>query len=298
MELLQKFAAVEIQADNRITESDKWYCEQHQKAYEAALNSYKELAFFWDDMNTVQQELLGEKGNSFYHDYLDSREGPSISKVQIDRHIEGLHTDFIIALTHYFNSAYRVSVDSSEVYTALLPEKPKDRWGEASEEAEKYHTKMQTPFVRYQDVVDQIILRLDGRTFSEQAFYELYTKCHSAAWNTHDQKPKFERKKDTIQFNGYFCNFRGWPYDGWEVQSGMKEILYGAAHYETGSYNILPLGFSDLLGYCEIGDAVVEFPTCDKVKRMKLFKNNRVDLKFASPESAEEFITKYLGNVC
>ena len=57
MELLQKFAAVEIQTDHRITETDKDYCEQHQKAYEAAISSFQELAFFWEDMNKVQREL-------------------------------------------------------------------------------------------------------------------------------------------------------------------------------------------------------------------------------------------------
>lgn len=46
MELLQKFAAVEIQADHRITEMDKEYCELHQKAYETAISSFQELAFF------------------------------------------------------------------------------------------------------------------------------------------------------------------------------------------------------------------------------------------------------------
>ena len=61
MELLQKFAAVEIQTDRRITETDKDYCERHQKAYEAAISSFQELAFFWEDMNKVQQELLGGK---------------------------------------------------------------------------------------------------------------------------------------------------------------------------------------------------------------------------------------------
>ena len=45
MELLQKFSAVEIQANHRITEMDKDYCERHQKAYEAAISSFQELAF-------------------------------------------------------------------------------------------------------------------------------------------------------------------------------------------------------------------------------------------------------------
>ena len=41
----------------------------------------------------------------------------------------------------------------------------------------------------------------------------------------------------------------------------------------------------------------MEFPTCEKAKQIKLFKNNRVDLKFHSPEYAEQFINKYLGAV-
>ena len=299
MELLQKFAAVEIQADHRITEMDKEYCELHQKAYETAISSFQELAFFWEDMNKAQQELLGDSKAPFYHNYLASHNGPSVSRVSINNHIEALHTDFIRTLTNYFNSTYHVSVESAEVSGVLLPKKPEERWKEDYVEISKaYHAQMQSIVVRYQDVVDQIILRLDGRSFSEQAFYELFSKCHRAAWNDSTQKPKFERKKDTLCFTGYFCRFRGWPYDGWEVCEGMKEILYGLAHYETDNYQRFPMGFSELLGYREIKEPVVEFPTCEKVKQMKLFKNNRVDLKFHSPEYAEQFINKYLGTVC
>jgi len=299
MELLQKFAAVEIHADHRITEMDKEYCELQQKAYETAISGFKELAFFWEDMNTAQTELLGDNKSPFYRNYLTSRDGPSISQQSIERHIEALHINFIMYLTNYFNSTYHVSVESTDISKVLLPEKPEGRWRDDSVEvSQKYHEQMQTLTVRYQDVVDQIILRLDGRSFSEQAFYELYSKCHRAAWNDSTQKPKFERKKDTLTFTGYFCCFRGWPYDGWEVEDKTKDILYGLAHFETDSYRVLPLGFSDLLGYHDIKEPVVEFPSCEKVKQIKLFKNNRVDLKFRSPEYAEQFINKYLGAVC
>ena len=91
MELLQKFAAVEIQADHRITEMDKEYCELHQKAYETAISSFQELAFFWADMNRAQTELLGDSEGPFYYDYLASRNGPSISQCLIDNHIKALH---------------------------------------------------------------------------------------------------------------------------------------------------------------------------------------------------------------
>ena len=59
MELLQKFAAVEIQANHRITKTDKDYCEQHQKAYEAAITNFQELAFFCADMAAAQDGFHG-----------------------------------------------------------------------------------------------------------------------------------------------------------------------------------------------------------------------------------------------
>ncbi len=302
MDILEKFAVVEVQTDDRITENDKRYCETQQKAYETAISSFLELSFFWSDMEKAQRELLGEKNCL---NYLSSRNGPSISQQSIEQHIKSLHSDFILNLVRYFNSAYHVSVDSSEVAGAILPKDPQESWRGNYRELEKleelcaaYKEQMQSLTVRYQDVVDQIILRLDGLSFAERAFQELYTKCHNAAWNPYDQKPKFQRKKDTICFSGYFCRFRDWPYDGWEIEDGMQEILRGAAHFETDNYGVLPAGFSGLLGYDNVQESVIEFPTCEKVKQMKLFKNNRVDLKFSSPEFAERFIDKYLGAVC
>ena len=302
MNLLEKFSAVEVQADDRITQNDKNFCETQQKAYETAISSFQELSFFWSDMEAAQRELLGEKNG---YDYLSSRHGPSISQQLIEQHIKALHRDFILNLVRYFNSAYHVSVDSSEVAGAILPKDPQEHWRGYYHELEKreelskaYKEQMQSLTVRYQDVVDQIVLRLDGLTFAERAFQELYTKCHNAAWNPYDQKPKFQRKKDTICFSGYFCRFRDWPYDGWEIEDGMQEILRGAAHFETDSYGVLPMGFSGLLGYNNVKESVIEFPACEKVRQMKLFKNNRVDLKFSTPEFAERFINKYLGAVC
>lgn len=295
MNFLQKLTAVEIQPDSRISVSDKSYCEQQQEAYETAISSFKELSFFWSDMESAQTALLGEEN---CRKYLVSREGPSISQDLIERHIRALHCNFICDLVRHFNSTYHVSVELTEVADALLPKEPKEHWRAGhQEQCVAYQKQMQSLTVRYQDVVDQIVLRLDGLTFTERAFQELYTKCHSAAWNPYEHEPKFEQRKDTISFTGYFCRFRGWPYDGWELMAGMQDILRGAAHFETGSYGVLPAGFPKLFGYHDIKEPVVEFPTCEKVRQMKLFKNNRVDLKFHSSECAEQFADKYLGAI-
>lgn len=295
MELLQKFSAVEIQANHRITEMDKDYCERHQKAYEATISSFQELAFFWEDMNKAQQKLFGD---STAPNYLVSEKGPTISQGLIEEHIKELHSKFIVSLIDYFYSTYHISVDTSEILYALLPQEPEEYWKRGYLDlCKQYHQQMLALVVSYQDVVDQIILQMDGSSFSERAFHELYVKCHNAAWCAGTQMPRFERRRDTICFTGYFCSRKCWSEDAWEVQDDMREILRGLAHFETGSYRVYPTNFTPLLTHEVLKESVVEFPTCEKVKQMKLFKNNRVDLKFHSPQFAEQFVNKYLGAV-
>lgn len=299
MDLLDKFDAVVIQADNRISETDKNYCETHQEAYEAALTAFKELGFFWDDMCKAQSDLLGPRNTPFFHDYLSSSSGPSISAHSIQAHIKNLHGEFIQAIVHHFNFTYHVTVSSSDVKEALLPEEP-DNCRRVEDEAwETYHATMQALTVKYADVVDQIILRLDGRNFVEQAFHELKVRCHKAAWNTYKKEPDFERKKDAIRFTGYGCSYDTWSnITRWELSDKMKSVLCGAAHFETGGYNMYPVGLSDLVGYGRVDHDLVLFPSCAKLKQLKMFKSRRVDLKFASEALAQEFIDTYLGTVC
>lgn len=290
MDLLKKFESVEIKADNRITETDRAFCEKNQAAYEAAIQCFKELTFFWNDMEERQTELLGDRKQPFFHNYLSSEDGPSISQEAINRHIESLHSSLVKTITQYFNTVYHMSICSWDIVKALVPEEPEhcDR-----ETRKAYHEQMQSLVIRYQDIVEQLILRLDGRSFTEQAFHELFVKCHSAAWNTTRNEAKFERKKDTVQFKNWFCSFD--EYLDWSLNDGMKNILLGAAHFETGCYDGFPASLSSVLEYRRFSVDIVEFPGCKKLRQFKMFKNGRVDLKFTSESCAEEFVSKYLG---
>lgn len=293
MELLDKSTAAEARADSRISENDRFYCEQHQAAYEAAIDNFKEFAFFWTNMEAVQKEFLGDESDPLFHNYLTSRVSPSISNMSIEKHIAALHIDFIMTLTGYFNSRYHVTMDSSEISKNLLPEKP-EGCSVISETEKKYLEQMQDLTVRYQDVVDQIFLQLDGLSFSERAFRELHTKCHDAVWNSYRQAAEYNQRKGTISFFYYFCHYDSAFSECWKLADGMKVILRGAAHFETGSYDVHPQGLFDLLNRWNLDANLVDFPDCEKLRQMKMFKNGRVDLKFASAELASEFIGKYL----
>ena len=295
MNLLEKFEAVTVEADGRITPEDKELCEAHQAAYDAAVQSFHELAFFWEDMENTQKELLGNEGAY----YLSSRNGPEISRRRIDDHLEYLHREVICNIVRHFNSTYNVSVSAHEVCNNLLPKEPDCRRYEKPEIHEEYHTKLREAKIRYEDVVDQVILLLDGRSFAEQAFHELAEKCHKAAWNMYQKEAKYERKKALITFNGYFCSVQHYSWqDEWKLDNQTQDILRGAAHFETGSFHIYPLGFSNLLDYSRSPSNEHEFSTCKKVKSLKMFKNGRVDIRFTSETHAAEFAAKYLGLVC
>ena len=69
------------------------------------------------------------------------------------------------------------------------------------------------------------------------------------------------------------------------------------AHYETGAFELCPLGFSELLGYNRSPSNEHEFPTCKRVKGLKMFKNGRVDIRFTTETDAAEFAARYLGLV-
>ena len=294
MNLLDKFDAVTVEADFRITPEDKAFCEAHQAAYDAAIQSFHELAFFWEDMENTQKELLGSKEDT----YLSSRDGPEISQHRINAHLEWLHRAVISNIVYHFNSTYHVSVRDDYVANNLLPQMPDLRIYENKEAREAYHKKLREAKIRYEDVFDQMLLLLDGRSFTEQAFHELAEKCHKAAWNLYQNKANYERKKALISFNGYFCSLHHYSWqDEWTLEDKTQDILRGVAHYETGSFDVYPLGFSELLGYQRSPNNEHEFSTCKKVKGLKMFKNGRVDIRFATETYAAEFAAKYLGLV-
>ncbi|WP_148509871.1 hypothetical protein [Hungatella hathewayi] len=299
-DLLSKFNAVEILTDSRITETDREYCSAHQKAYDAARTCFGELVYIWDDLTKQQREILEHiETESFGRDvYLSSHDDLKISSSKINGHIMGLHTRFIGRLVQYFNHKYHVSVDASEIDSHLLPERPKRDWGRSQEQEQAYQEKMLALGLRYQDILNEMFVQLDGRDFKEQALYELKEKCHNASWSNYDKAPKYEVKKDVLRFPSYGCSYdSGFREERWSLVDSTKDVLRGIAHYETGSFSVLPSGFSSLLGYNHSNTDVVQFPGCTKIRQLKMFKNGRLDIKFSSNEYLKTFTEEYLGLV-
>ena len=78
----------------------------------------------------------------------------------------------------------------------------------------------------------------------------------------------------------------------------MQDIFTAVAHYETNTFGRFPAGFSELLGYSDVSTSLFQFPTCQKLVHLRMFKNGRVDLKFKTAALAKEFAETYLVFLC
>ena len=298
MDLIKKFDAVEVQPDFRISPEDKQFCERHQAAYLAALQSFQELIYFWQDVLSQQKVLLGSEDSppTAYNQYLAPDDaGVKITIRRIRMHIDLMHRRFIHLLTGYFLNAYRIELSEDDVVSELLQPKPKKADREALDEYLLWSTALQ---IRYQDVLSVVLRAFDGRSFSEQRLYELISACRNAAWDNRGHKPTFERKNTVISFCGYFCRSvyeRSLP--GSVFTDDMRAILPCIAHFETGRLGEYPTGFPRPPFSDTVSGGQLDLLGAQKLASLRLFKNGRVDIRFTSEGYAQEFIDRYLSRV-
>ena len=76
----------------------------------------------------------------------------------------------------------------------------------------------------------------------------------------------------------------------------MRDVLRALAHFETQQLDYLPKDIAFLMGYDDKCSPAYEFDY-EKLKKIRMFKNHRVDVKFASKELAHQFAEQYLGLV-
>ena len=178
---------------------------------------------------------------------------------------------------------------------ALLPESPKYDWEKSR--TKEYHEKMRDFILRYEDVIEQIFVQLGGRTFEQRAVDELKEKCHNFAWRLNVGKAEYTLQNDTISFSGYACSIDEWCRRSiWKFTDGMRDVLRALAHFETQQLDYLPKDIAFLVGYDDKCSSSYEFDY-EKLKKIRMFKNHRVDVKFSSKEHAHQFAEKYLGLV-
>ena len=294
MGLLDKLEQVEIKADSRLPEDDLMFCETQQQAYDESRRAFREIRRYWKKALQAQKDLLGTSSDRSLP-YFGSNYRFGIT--DINRELEKLHSKFISELTRHFNTKYRMTISVDTIQEHLIPTEP-DPYKCDKDTNNAYHRTLRALALHYEDVVDQMFIQLDGLSFVERAFQELRTKCHKAAYWS-NSNAGYDRKGDTLRFGGYFCSCdERWGREEWRLAERMQDIFTAVAHYETNTFGRFPAGFSELLGYSDVSTSQFQFPTCQKLVHLRMFKNGRVDLKFKTAALAKEFAETYLDSLC
>ena len=294
MNLAYKLANVDMTEDKRISADDRKYCEANQKAYESALENLKSIVFLYECAEAEQEYILGDydKENRSYSGYITITD---FSLYNVNNAIIYAHERFIRYITNYFDRTYHIELDIEKIKDNLIPTRPKDDSVNLSanmKRVEAWEKEMKDLSLNFEDVLDQILIQLDGRTFVERAFDEVVKNCRKFGWS--NNTPFFELKGDIVRFKDYFCSYTDWYSRGnWEMTSRMENIIPALYHYETGSFGDYPYLFSRLFN--RFGYPELDFDNGNKLKTIKCFKNGRVDVKFTSKTAATEFADKYLG---
>ena len=294
MDLYDKFNAIEVKANNRISEADKDYCERHQAAYESALTSYAELLRISTQLDKTQKNLLSDDDNKKGRTYTMSDRDVNINEYSVRGHLENLQDDFIRNIVLYFCNTYAISISSSS-FQREIAEKCKSRDADVDETEDLTR---KTP-IKYETVVDLIFKEMDGRSFEEYAMYQLKERCERAIGAGGGL---YEHKKAVIRFYDSFCYAStrqryAYTEETWTLTDRAKSILEALAHFETGKFADYPGPFRSLIVDGESCTDLRNFYGCKKLESLKLFKNGRMDVRFTSPALAAEFEEKYLRNL-
>lgn len=290
MSLLDKFNAVEITSDSRITEADRNFCQSRQVCYEYSLARLRELTDAIHQYKETEKSMSDDGDNHYFHINGFSKE------------IKSSHWNFIESIISYFIKTYALDLNSDQIEEALIPEKPKynryDYDVELAKKINQQHDEWEkliygTLVINYNDVLDHIFAQLNGLSFQELALQQLKDKARRAGnyidrYSGEPQKALYTLKSNTLTFDGCYRD-----YGHWELYDRTKDILRAASHFEFGNFDTpTAYGWRDLLGSWHYDSD--QYDMEGKIIRFKSFKNRRFDIKFASPQLAQQFVDEYL----
>ncbi len=288
MELIEKFDAITICTEKQISEENRTFCVALKEAYDNARTALAELLFIWEDMLDGQKKLLAPTGLTS-NTFISADSSISVSKESIREKIREMHKTFIKNIFSYFQAQYHFSISDYETIQNLLPKRPTWRYApNYDQEMEAYEEKMAVLSLTYEQVLESIFKELGGRSLSEYAIFQIKDNCWEAAWR--NSTPKFERDKQTVKLlSATNTDF--------EIYESTKKIMRGLSYFENQTVGLIPHELSPFFYYHGPGDNAYDFENLSKISRIRLYKNGRVDIRFAEEAYAVQFATEFLGTM-
>lgn len=267
MNLLNKFQAVTIQNDTRISEIDRKYCEKQERMYKEAITAMNNTLEIFKTIHKLHVEDKGESIH-YHYEYIDHHEDIRHTEERSKK----IKNNFISNIVGHFERVYNVTLEKSKI-------------------RDKYNIS-----VTYQDIVNEIFEQLGGFNFEEKAVKELKDKCKETIYSL--DKVTIKKNKLTI------IDFVWWDHYSWEGKklgysdSKVSPLFRGLSHFETGETETL---FYYRSIYKELHEGERKYDIFSKyeigynlVNSIKVFKNGKIEIEFQTNEQAEQFKREYL----
>lgn len=278
-DLLDKFSNVKIDVTSKVAESDKAACLIMQGAYDKACEALKQLRTVEEMHIAGQKRAIESLTSCSISDYL----GDAYSINKINYRLQDIHAIFIGDIVRWFERTYNVELAHEAIRNELVPQ--------LDYSDKQYEEKMESLHIRYEDVIELIIVQLGGFSFEERALNELKLKCFEAAHHSYmHEQATYSQKKAVISLE-YGCSCGEYSGD-FSLNSGAKNIIRGLIMYEYGQTSIMPCQYTRLLDF-EFSQQLIEINS-SKVASIKCFKNTRVDIRFTKEQYAREFAEMFL----
>lgn len=287
-DLLSAIYKIQIRNEEKISDSDRIFCENQQKSLYQTLDEidrwygiFTEEAAKYKDSHKLSFLSNGKvKVHEPYRSYETIKEDYTGFEFkpfdEIDKLAEknyNAQVAFAKSIIAYFNTAYNVSVPYPEI-------------------DEKNLSIGFRPV--YQSYVDLVVEHLGGKSFRDTAEEELINRFLSAVKPYRWSKVKPELKKDKITFpdvisfdtfwsekNKLHYNYRK------ELENLCAGIAFGADGTLQGSTSMIIRFNDDNIDISGPYDL-----TTTGAEEMKFFKNGRIDVKFKDAKTAESCFRK------
>ena len=271
--ILSKFDDIQINNNSRISAEDEDFCKTEQEEYNVAITMM--LNLMEEIKKSSGMDLLKGK---WYEEKTSNRYLDSYKLKEIVLIIDGIKESFISRITYHFSNKYNVTIK-------------KDR--------------MQKNYgydITYNNIIDDIILQLDGFTFIEKAVKELKDKTRTT-YNYSDYRKVSNMiiKNNKVIIDARFA-YKDSIWNQYRLSGDFGNIFTALYHFEDGT---IPTDRTELHNkYCGYENERKESnfdkytpETLTKVISIKFFKNGKLEIEFKNNQYAFNFSKEYLGYI-
>ncbi|GAA4880364.1 hypothetical protein GCM10023310_70710 [Paenibacillus vulneris] len=270
-DILSKFDNVEVTLEKKIPSEDLEFCKTEQKLYNVAIGVFIDIA---NEINIVSglNVLTGEwHKDKSSNTYLDSYRLREIKVIAMS-----IKECFIDKIVCYFTEKYNVTIKKER----LLKNYDYD--------------------ITYTNIIDDIMLQLEGFSFAEKAVKELLDKTKNTYYyNEYKKQSNMDIKNNKIVIDGSYV-YKDTIWNQYRLRGDFNEIFTALYLFDNGS---IPREETELHSrYCgyqnERNDRNYEKyqpVSLSKVESIKFYKNGKLEIEFKSNQMATKFAYEYLG---